>query len=107
VRTASEALAATADRADTVRTVTVNGRVAGTEAATNQDSRPHLISVSVTRETLRGPFLTGVQPLSCLATLSARRFADPPASAVIEPITHSPNANRPTEVPDQWHGSRT
>ena len=38
LRTASEALAATAERADTVRMVTVNGRASGAEAATGQVS---------------------------------------------------------------------
>jgi restriction system protein len=86
LRTASEALAATAERADTVRTVTVNGRSTGTEAATGQDSRPHLVSVSVTRETLRGLFLARLQPLLCLLTLGARISLDPLAGLAIEPI---------------------
>ena len=52
LRTASEVMTAAAERADTVRTVTVNGRATGHEAATVQDSRPHLVSVSVTRQAL-------------------------------------------------------
>jgi restriction system protein len=86
LRTASEALAATAERAETVRTVTVNGRSTGTEAATGQDSRPHLISVSVTRETLSGLFLARLQPLLCLVTLGARISLDPLAGLAIDPI---------------------
>jgi restriction system protein len=96
LRTASEALAATAERADTVRTVTVNGRVAGTEVATGQDSRPHLISVSVTRETLKELFLTRVQPLSCLATLDARMSTDPLTREAVEPIADFPDPD-PTD----------
>ena len=92
LRTASEALAATADRADTVRTVTVNGRATGPEAATGQHSRPHLISVSVTREALASLFLAHVQPLSCLATLGARMSTDPLARAAVEPIDDFPES---------------
>jgi restriction system protein len=92
LRTASEALAATAERADTVRTVTVNGRGTGTEAATGQDSRPHLISVSVTRETLSRLFLARLQPLSCLATLGARISLDPLAGLAIEPMEDFPES---------------
>jgi restriction system protein len=92
LRTASEALAATAERADTVRTVTVNGRGTGAEAATGQDSRPHLISVSVTREALGGLFLPRVQPLSCLATLGARISPDPLAGLDIEPLEDFPES---------------
>jgi restriction system protein len=92
LRTASEALAATAERADTVRTVTVNGRATGPEAATGQHSRPHLISVSVTREAQAGLFLARVQPLSCLATLGARISTDPLAGATVEPIEDFPEA---------------
>lgn len=90
LRTASEALAATAERADTVRTVTVNGRTAAADAATGQDSRPHLISVSVTREILGGLFLAGVQPLLCLASLGARISLDPLAGLAVEPIEDFP-----------------
>lgn len=97
LRTAGEALAATAGRAGTVRTVTVNGRVAGTEAATGRDCRPHLISVSVTRETLKELFLTRVQPLSCLATLGARMSTDPLAGHAVEPITDFPEPD-PTVI---------
>jgi hypothetical protein len=57
LRTASEVLAATAERADTIRTVTVNGRATAAEAAPGQGSRPHLISVSVTRQAVGGLFL--------------------------------------------------
>ena len=92
LRTASEALAATAERADIVRTVTVNGRGSGTEAATGQDSRPHLISVSVTSETLGGLFLARLQPLSCLATLGARISLDPLAGLAVEPIEDFPES---------------
>jgi restriction system protein len=92
LRTASEALAATAERADTVRTVTVNGRGTGAEAATGQDSRPHLISVSVTREALGGLFLPRVQPLSCLATLGARISLDPLAGLAVEPLGDFPES---------------
>jgi restriction system protein len=92
LRTASEALAATAERADAVRTVTVNGRATGPEAATGQHSRPHLISVSVTREARTGLFLTHVQPLSCLATLGARMSTDPLARAAVEPIDDFPES---------------
>jgi hypothetical protein len=88
----SEALAATAERADTVRTVTVNGRGAGTEAATGQDSRPHLISVSVTRKTPGGLFQARLQPLSCLATLGARISLDPVAGLAVEPIEDFPES---------------
>jgi hypothetical protein len=75
-----------APRRGTVRTVTVNGRATGPEAATGQHSRPHLISVSVTREAQAGLFLARVQPLSCLATLGARLSTDPLAGATAEPI---------------------
>jgi hypothetical protein len=92
LRTASEALAATAESADTARTVTVNGRASGAEAATGQDSRPHLISVSVTRETLKSLFLPRVQPLSSLATLGARLSTDPLAREAIEPIEDFPES---------------
>ena len=92
LRTASEALAATAEHADTVRTVTVNGRATGPEAATGQHSRPHLISVSVTPEALAGLFLTHLQPLSCLATLGARMSTDPLARAAVEPIARFPES---------------
>jgi restriction system protein len=92
LRTASEALAATAEWADTVRTVTVNGRVTGAEAGTGQHSRPHLISVSITREAQAGLFLTRVQPLSCLATLGARVSSDPLARAAVEPIEDFPES---------------
>ena len=92
LRTASEALAATAESADTARTVTVNGRASGAEAATGQDSRPHLISVSVTREAQAGLFLSRVPPLSCLATLGARLSTDPLAGATVEPIDDLPES---------------
>jgi hypothetical protein len=92
LRTASEALAATAERADTVRTVTVNGRATGTEAATGQDSRPHLISVSVTREVLGGLFLARVQPLLCLPTIGARMSTDPLAREAVEPLEDFPES---------------
>jgi restriction system protein len=92
LRSPSEALAATAERADTVRTVTVNGRATGAEAATGQDSRPHLISVSVTREALGGLFLPRVQPLSCLATLGARISLDPLAGLAVEPLGDFPES---------------
>jgi hypothetical protein len=81
-----------AEPADTVRTVTVNGRATGPEAATGQHSRPHLISVSVTREALAGLFLTHLQPLSCLATLGARMSTDPLARAAFEPIADFPES---------------
>jgi hypothetical protein len=90
LRTASEALAATAERADTVRSVTVNGRAIRAEAATGRDSRPCLISVSVTREALGGLFLDRVQPLSCLAALGARISLDPLAGLAVEPLTDLP-----------------
>ena len=80
------------ERADTVRTVTVNGRATGPEAATGQHSRPHLISVSVTREALAGLFLAHLQPLSCLATLGARMSTDPLARAAVEPIADFPES---------------
>jgi restriction system protein len=90
LRTASEVLAATAERADTVRTVTVNGRAVGAQAATGQQSRPHLISVSVTREALNGLFLARVQPLLCLATLGASISLDPLAGLPVQPIADFP-----------------
>ena len=93
LRTASEALAATAERADTVRTVTVNGRATAAEAAPGQDSRPHLISVSVTREAVGGLFLARVQPLLCLASLGGRSSLDPLAGAAVEPIEDFPEPN--------------
>ena len=96
LRTAREALAATAERADTVRTVTVNGRATAAEAAPGQDSRPHLISVSVTREAVGGLFLARVQPLLCLASLGGRISLDPLAGATVEPIEDFPEPN-PTE----------
>ena len=96
LRTASEALAATAERADTVRTVTVNGRATAAEAAPGQDSRPPLISVSVTREAVGGLFLARVQPLLCLASLGGRISLDPLAGATVEPIEDFPEPN-PTE----------
>ena len=94
LRTALEALAVTAERADTVRTVTVNGRATGAEAATGQDSRPHLISVSVTREAIGGLFLARVQPLLCLATLGARISFDPLAGLPVQPIADFPEPGR-------------
>ena len=93
LRTASEALAATAERADTVRTVTVNGRATAAEAAPGQDSRAHLISVSVTREAVGGLFLARVQPLLCLASLGGRISLDPLAGATVEPIEDFPEPN--------------
>jgi restriction system protein len=93
LRTASEALAATAERAETVRTVTVNGRTAAAEAATGQDCRPHLISVSVTREILGGLFPARVQPLSCLASLGARMSLDPLAGLAVEPVEDFPESD--------------
>jgi restriction system protein len=102
LRTASEVLAATAERADTVRTVTINGRATGNDAAIGQDCRPHLISVSVTREALDGLFLARVQPLSCLAAMGARISLDPLSGAAVEPIEDFPvlltniNVDRPS-----------
>jgi hypothetical protein len=92
LRAASEALAATAERAEVVRTVTVNGRATGAEAATGQHSRPHLISVSVTREALKGLFLARVQPLLCLATLGGRISLDPLAGVPVESIVGFPES---------------
>lgn len=86
LRTASDALAASAERADAVRAVTVNGRATGIEGATGEDSRPHLISVSVTRETLNGLFLDRVQPLLCLVALGGRISLDPLARKAVEPL---------------------
>jgi len=95
IRTAGEALTATAEQADVVRTATINGLAVADESATGSDSRTCLISVSVTREGLGDLFLARVQPLLCLATMDARISLDPLGGLPVEPIEDFPESGEP------------
>ncbi len=90
LRALSDAMAATAPLATTVRTVTVNGRALGINAATGLASRPHLLSVSASREALSELKLTQVRPEACLVHLGAQISPDPLALQPAEPLERFP-----------------
>lgn len=77
LRTISETLAATAAHADAVRTVILNGRARGIDAATGHPAHPYLLSVSASREAFSHLELTQVRPETCLKYLGARISPDP------------------------------
>jgi restriction system protein len=93
LRTMSEAVAATAAHSETVRAVTLNGRVQGIDAATGHAARPHLLSVSASREVLNQLKLAQVQPEACLGRLGARISSDPLALQPIEPLETYPSGS--------------
>jgi restriction system protein len=97
LRTASEVFAATAQHPGAVRTVSLNGRARGTDAAPNEESRPHLVCLSVQRDPFGDLALALVQPLVCLASLNARISPDPLAPTAIEPLAPFPPPDRPTD----------
>ena len=95
LRTASEVFAATAQHPGAVRTVSLNGRARGTDVAPGEESRPHLVSMSVQREPFGDLALALVQPLTCITNLNARISPDPLAPTAIQPLTPFPPPDPP------------
>jgi restriction system protein len=95
LRTASEVFAATAQHPGAVRTVSLNGRARGTDAATGKESRPYLVSLSVQRDLFGDLPRALVPPLVCLANLNARISPDPLAPTATQPLAPFPAPDPP------------
>jgi restriction system protein len=97
LRTASEVFAATTQHPVAVRTVSVNGRARGRDVAAGDESRPHLVCMSVQREPFGDLALAFRQPLGCLADCDARISPDPLALTAIQPFAPFPSPSPASE----------